>query len=159
MKQLILVDACNMFHRVEAFRHRLGEGIDSLADQLLQQLRPLHDLENAELHVVVDGSGPRMEQVFHDPGRTLSVIFSPADQSADTIIESWLIRLGPGWSVHVASEDRAIVHSTIAHGAEPLSAQQLFERLERARARFARQQQLQLRKSSQSFGNRLEGLP
>ena len=121
MKQLILVDTCNLLHGMPAFRTRLHEGMDSLAEQLMDQLRPLHDLEHWELHLVVDGKGPRLDQQFVDDLRTLSIIFSPDDQSADTVIESWLMRLGPGWSVRVVSGDRAISHSALACKAEPSS--------------------------------------
>lgn len=156
--QLILVDACNLLHRIPSFRARMGAGVDVLAHQLLDQLRPLHDLEHWELHLVVDGKGAHLEQTFFDQARTLSLIFAPAGQSADTVIESWLLRLGPGWRVRVASEDRAICHSALAHGAEPTSASELLDWVDRVRQRYARAQANQLRKSDDSFGNRLEGL-
>jgi len=157
MKQLILVDTCNLLHGMPTFRSRLHEGMDSFAEQLMDQLRPLHDLEHWELHLVVDGKGPRLDQQFVDDLRTLSIIFSADDQSADTVIDSWLMRLGPGWTVRVVSNDRAIIHSAIAQGAEHLSPEALFQWIDRIQKRFSQQQLTKLKKSSSDFGNQLEG--
>ncbi len=158
MKRLILVDACNLIHRLPAFRDRLSEGMDVLAEKLLQQIRILHDLEHWELHVIVDGRGEKMEQQFLENTRTLSIIYSAAGQTADTIIETWLIRLGKGWEVKVASGDRAVAHSAIAHDADSMTADQLLDWSDRVQTRFSRGNQSSLRKSSSKFGNRLEGL-
>jgi len=158
MKRLILVDACNLIHRLPTFRGQLSEGMDVLAEQLMQQIRILHDLEHWELHVIVDGRGEKMDQQFPGDTRTLSVIYSAAGQTADTIIETWLMRLGKGWEVKVASGDRAVAHSAIAHGADSMTADQLMDWSERVQSRFSRGNMSSLRKSSSEFGNRLEGL-
>lgn len=158
MKRLILVDACNLVHQLPAYRDRLSEGMDVLAEQLLQEVRVLHDLENWEIHMIVDGKGEKLEQQFLDDSKTLSVTYSAVDQTADTIIETWLIRLSSGWEVKVASSDRAVAHSALSQGADPVSAQQLLDWAERVHSRFSRCNQAALRKSSSEFGNRLEGL-
>jgi predicted RNA-binding protein with PIN domain len=158
MKQLILIDACNVLHDLPEFKDRLHEGMDSLAHELLGLLQPLHDLENWELHVVVDGKGPRIDQQHRDPSGTLSVLFSPEGQTADTLIESWLIRLGPEWKVRIVTGDRAILRTAIAQKAETYSTTELFHWLDRVQKRYARQQDQSLKKSSSEFGNRLEGL-
>ena len=159
MKQVLLIDVCNLLHRIPAYRRRLSEGMDVLAEQLLGRLRPLHDLEHWELHLIVDGKGDRMEQQFPGPLRTLSIMYSPLHQQADTIIEHWLIHLGPDWRVSVASEDRAILHTALAHGAETLSARNLLDWVDRVQERYGRAQAARLKNSDHSFGNRLEGLP
>lgn len=158
MKQLILVDACNVLHALSPFRERLGEGMDLLAGELLDLLRPLHDLEHWELHLVVDGKGSRLEQQFPGPARTLSLVFSPAGRQADVVIESWLMRLGPDWTVRVATNDRAIFNTALAQGAEPLRPAELLQWAAEARQRFARNHKNQADKSREDFGNRLEGL-
>jgi len=159
MKRLILVDACNLFHRLPGYRDRLAQGMDLLADQLLGQIRCLHDLEHWELHLIIDGKGSRLEQLFPDANRTLSLVFSASGQSADTIIETWLLRLGQDWSVKVASEDRAVAHSAMAYGADVLKAQDLMDWAGRVRQRFANTNQRLNKNSISKFGNRLEGLP
>lgn len=158
MKHLILVDACNLIHRLPAYRNRLGDGIDLLAQQLLQQIRCLHDLLHWEIHLVVDGKGSRIDQQFIDRNKTLSIVFAPRGQSADTVIETWLLRLDPGWSVKVATEDRAVAHTAIAQGAEILSPQQLLDWADRTGERFSRSNQKEVTKSDSKFGNKLEGL-
>jgi predicted RNA-binding protein with PIN domain len=158
MNRLILVDACNILHRLPSYRERLAEGIDVLAMQLLNELRPLHDLEHWELHIVVDGSGQSLDQQFQDDSKTLSILFSPADLSADSIIEKWLLRLGPNWSVSVASEDRAVCHAALANNAEILSADALMQWVQRTLTRFRNQLPSQADSSHKPFGNLLEGL-
>ena len=159
MKRLILVDACNLLHRLPEFSNRLHEGMDLLAEQLLQNIRCLHDFENIELHLIVDGKGQALTQQFLDDSRTLSIIYSGDEQTADTIIETWLLKLDKNWNVSVASEDRAIAHSAISNHADVLSASQLMEWAARVQKRFQRTNQIVSRQSGKDFGNRLEGLP
>ncbi|MEX0325210.1 MAG: NYN domain-containing protein [Puniceicoccaceae bacterium] len=158
MKQLILVDACNVLHAVAPFKERLGEGMDLLSEELLERLRPLHDADHWELHLVIDGKGNRLEQQFIDRTRTLSLVFSPAGQPADVVIESWLIRLGLDWKVKVATNDRAITHTALAQGAEPLRPRDLLQWAEEVRQRATRLNRNQVNFSSDDFGNKLEGL-
>lgn len=158
MKQLILVDACNVLHATDSFRDRLGEGMDLLAGELLEILRPLHDADHWELHLVIDGKGGRLEQQFPDKSRTLSLVFSPAGRPADVVIESWLMRLGPDWKVRVATNDRAIVHTALAQGAEPIRPAELLDWAAQVRQRIARRHSNQAKLSSGDFGNKLEGL-
>ena len=158
MKRLILVDACNLLHCLPAYRKRFKEGADVLAAQLLNELKPLHDMEEWELHVVVDGKGPTLDQQFLDDSRTLSLIFSPAGQSADMVIETWLLKLGPEWTVRVATEDRAILHTALSRGAETFSASELIHWVERVQARFNARQSNLTKDPSARFGNTLDGL-
>jgi predicted RNA-binding protein with PIN domain len=159
MKQTVLVDACNVIHAVEPFKDRLAEGMDTLAGELLECLLPLHDFEDWELHLIVDGRGSHLDKQFQNAARTVSIIFSPEGKTADTVIESWLMRLGPDWSVRVVTGDRAISHTALACKAEPISPFDAMDWAQRVRERFSRQQQNKAKKSSSSFGNRLEGLP
>ncbi|MGA1204836.1 MAG: NYN domain-containing protein [Opitutales bacterium] len=158
IKRLILVDACNLVHRLAEDKKIPGSGMDTLARQLLEELRPLHDLENWELHLVVDGNGTTMVQQFPDNSKTLSMIFTPRGQTADTIIETWLLKLGRDWSVRVATEDRAIQYTALATGAEVLSARELVDWNNRVRERFSQRQSKLSKESSSQFGNRLDGL-
>jgi len=157
-KRCLLVDTCNLLHRVPRLKDHMAAGIDLAAELLLAELRPLHDLEKWELHLVVDGKGSRMEQQFIDKLRTLSLIYAPAHSTADTVIESWLLRLGPDWQVRVASEDLSIFRAAVANNAEPLSASELFQWLDRVLVRFRSRQSSSLKNRDNSFGNKLEGL-
>lgn len=158
MNRLILVDVCNILHRLPSYRERLNEGVDVLAMQLMNELRPLHDLEHWELHLVVDGAGEGIDQQFQDNLKTLSILFSPANLSADSIIEKWLLNLGPDWSVSVASEDRAVCHAALANQAEILSADALMQWAQRSLDRFRQKQSNPADSSHKPFGNLLEGL-
>lgn len=157
-KRCLLVDTCNLLHRIPRFKDHMPAGIDLAAERLLAELRPLHDLEHWEIHLVVDGKGSRLEQQFMDKLRTLSLSYAPAHMTADTVIESWLLRLGPDWQVRVASEDLSIFRSAVAAKAEPLSANELFQWLDRVLARFRGRQPLDNLQGDASFGNKLEGL-
>lgn len=158
MKRLLLVDVCNLLNRLPGYRQRLHEGIDQLSEQLLAELQPLHDLEHWELHLVVDGKGSKIDQQFHGGLKTLSILFSPSGVQADTIIESWLMKLDSGWEVRVASEDRAIIHSAISHHAEPMSASQLLEWLAQVQSRFRQQSDPSQGNTQKGFGLSLDGL-
>lgn len=158
MKRLLLVDACNLLNRLSAYKDRLHEGIDQLAEQLLTELQPLHDLEQWELHLVVDGKGNKLEQQFPGKVRTLSILYTPEGVQADTVIESWLLKLDASWSMRVASEDRAIMHSAISNKAEPMSAAQLEEWVEQVKRQFRQRQQKSAQDPSKRFGLNLDDL-
>ena len=68
------------------------------------------------------------------------------------------MRLGEGWQVRVASNDRAIIHTALAQGAEPIRPAELIDWASQVRLRFARRQKSQSENSSSEFGNKLEGL-
>ncbi len=132
--------------------------MDALAEQLLQVLRPLHDLAHWELHLVVDGKGPRLEQQFVGQERTLSLVYSPSGTTADSIIERWLLRLDQDWSVRVASEDAAVRRAALANRADVLSAQELLHWALREQTRFSQSRDRSSVKKNKPFGNQLEGL-
>ncbi|MEX0323917.1 MAG: NYN domain-containing protein [Puniceicoccaceae bacterium] len=157
VKRLLLVDVCNLLNRLPGYKDRLNEGIDQLAEQLLAELQPLHDLNHWELHLVVDGKGRQLDQQFHGGVRTLSIVYSPSGVQADTVIESWLLKLDSNWEVRVASEDRAIIHSAISNKAEPLSAAKLLEWVGTTRKRFS-QKRNSSRDTQKGFGLSLDDL-
>lgn len=158
MKSLILVDTCNCLHRLPAYRERLHQGFDQLAEQLLQQTRCLHDSANWELHFIIDGNRSTLNQQFVDGLKTLSLLFAPRDRSADSVIESWLLRMPPDWSVKVVSEDRAVCRCAASHNADSLSASQFVDWADRVRSRAARALSPPSSGIDEKFGNRLEGL-
>lgn len=158
MKRLILVDVCNIVHRLPGYAAPSGTGMDALAERLLEHLRPLHDAAHWELHLVVDGKGPRLEQHFADDQRTLSILYAPGASSADAVIETWLLRLGKDWTVCVASEDGAVRRAALASGADVLSAGQICDWAQRVAGQQSSRLATGLRKNDDSFGNRLEGL-
>lgn len=155
MNRLLLVDACNMLMRMKPYRVLVRTaGIEAGIERLLEAVRNLHDAEGIETHFVVDGRGPALTQKFPGAAKTLSIIHSPEHQTADTVIEGWLMRLGGDWEVTVATEDRAVAHTAIAHGAEAIRGEALLQWAERSAAGLARAQG----KPSQTepFGNSLE---
>ena len=153
-QHLILVDTCNILHAVPEFRPRAATDVEPLAHRLLDRLRPLHDVEGWELHLVVDGKGDRLEQQFPGPERTLSLVYAPSAQSADAVICGWLLRLPAGWRCCVASADQAVRHSALASHAEVLSAGDLLAWAERAAGRARRKIAI----PKKPFGNAFEEL-
>lgn len=156
-QHVILVDACNVLHALPAFRPRSPDEVERRAAQLLERLRPLHDSEGWELHLVVDGRGPALNQHFPTDDRTLSLIFSPSNRSADSIIEAWLLRIPRGWRVCVASADRAVRHSALSVGAEILSPEDLLGWADRVAQRMSRRIAIPKKPFGNSFDELMGG--
>lgn len=152
---LLLIDTCNVLHADRALRGLMNrDGLEVATQQLLEQVRVLHDSEGFELHLVVDGEGTGLRQ-SPVPGSTrLSVIHTPYGMTADALIESWLMRLKEGWTITVASEDRIIQNTAISHGAQVLTAEQLLQWVARVSSRL--QRSIRQTNSQKSFSNSLE---
>lgn len=155
MNRLLLVDACNVLLRMGPYRAVVrADGLEAGLARLVEAVRNLHDAEGIETHFVVDGRGPALSQRFPGTAPTYSVIHSAAHQTADMVIEAWLMRLGEDWETTVATEDRAVAHTAFAHGAEVIQAEALLQWAERSTARLARSPFAQ--KPLKPFGNSLE---
>jgi predicted RNA-binding protein with PIN domain len=128
MNRLLLIDACNILFRLGSHRDLLlQQGLPFALERLVEEVRSLHDTDGIETHFIVDGKGASLDQVFPGPLKTFSILYSPRHHTADTIIETWLMRLGKEWCTTVASEDRAVAHTAISHGADVLTGEALLQ--------------------------------
>jgi predicted RNA-binding protein with PIN domain len=152
LNHLLLIDVCNILLSESRLRALLDtHGMEVAIADLMGRLRVLHDTEGYELHGVVDGQGRALEQVLLGNEKTISLFYTPTHQTADSVIEAWLMRLDKSWTVLVASGDRAIQHTAVAHHAEILNASQLLEWADRVARRSLRKHPQQ-----KTFGNSLE---
>ncbi len=127
----LLADGYNLAHAWPEVRALLPYALDAAVEQVVQRLRPVHDQLGWHLTVVFDGRADRMT-IEHPAGsETLTVVFSSRGTTADGVIEQLLARTPStaGWKV--ASDDRALVQSAVAYGAETISADETREWIRR----------------------------
>lgn len=133
----LLIDGYNAIHALEAFRPYLPRSLDLACSRLVEQVRVIHDVEALRTTVVFDGRGRQLE--IERPGgvMTFSVIYSPADVSADGIIEQIVRRSECPPEVTVVSRDNLVAESTRAAGAVCIPPDELLHWMGRCAARQA----------------------
>ena len=103
--------------------------------QILEIIRltTFQDTTGERVVLVFDGKGegPKPEATQNDPDE-IQIFYSPADASADGVIERLAAKYADGRRITVASRDRAVLDTCSAFGADAISANALLELVERA---------------------------
>lgn len=121
----LIIDGFNIIHAWPTFRPLLRRGLDVAAGRLLDAVRILHDFEGNALTIVFDGQGSTLSISHPEEVTSLTVVYSPAGMTADTIIERLLARAPAVEDWVVASGDAAIAQSALSYGARAISPQAL----------------------------------
>ena len=121
----VIIDGFNIIHAWPTFRPLLKRGLDVAAGRLLDAVRILHDFEGNALTIVFDGQGSTISINHPEELTSLTLVYSPAGTTADTIIERFLARAPSAADWVVASGDGAIAQSALSYGARAMSPQAL----------------------------------
>ena len=128
----LLVDGANIgraWPDVAALWPRNPEAARAL---LVRLLRPLHDTTGWRVSVVFDGQGRELTTVPVEAFPTFVVVFTPAQMTADDLIEQWVGASARPQNCVVATLDRALQQTVVASGAEWMSADDLRRQIDRA---------------------------
>ena len=127
----VIVDGYNVIHQWPWLKAILQErGYEAACERLLQKVRVLHDLRGLQLTLVFDGQGDRVSITHPGNEGSLSCVFSPSDESADTLIEHMVCRAKDPRSMTVVTRDHMLAESIGSAGAMVLSPKGLEEWLE-----------------------------
>jgi predicted RNA-binding protein with PIN domain len=124
-KPYLLVDGHSMIFHREDLLHLHTKNTRAARQRLLDELSHLHDTGNWLVTLVFDGKQGTQDPVI--PG-TMVVIYSTADQTADSIIERLVASVTDRSRVHVVTADQEEAQTVeslgaVAHG--PLWLQSL----------------------------------
>lgn len=145
----LLIDGYNILHAWPDLRSALMREAEAARDQLAERVRVIHDMESVRVTVVFDGAGPSVDVVRPTEELHFSIVYAPADLSADGLIEQLVSASKTPQSLYVATRDNFIGSIVRASGAVLLSPDGLLEwveQCERAQARAVADQQQDARK-------------
>lgn len=117
----LIIDGYNVAHAWGLVDQRSDRWIDEVVNTLQTEMRSLHDEKNWRITVVFDGKEKEVEIQRPFVDESFSILFSPASLTADAVIEQLVSGHRSPESIRVATEDRAIIHSIEASGAEAIS--------------------------------------
>ena len=106
-------------------------------DELVRRLTTLQDVSGDRVVVVFDGKGEAVQSAG-DSVDDLQVFYSPANGTADQVIERLVGKYASQRPITVASRDRAVLDTCSAFGALAISANALLERVELAEGELRR---------------------
>jgi uncharacterized protein len=131
----LIVDGSNLLHAWSELRGLEKKDRDAARSRLIETVRILHDLDSFELTIVFDGKGQDLVLEHPSGHATLTVVFTPSQLTADTVIEHLVGKSNPASRCWVATDDRAERHTVDAVGGNSLSAGELAEWVRAAEAR------------------------
>lgn len=158
----LLIDGYNVIHAWPSLQKLLNRSVDAARSQLIETVRVIRDTEGLRLTLVFDGRGtqPEVEHPGEDPGFT--VLYAPADLSADGLIEQIVRRARTPARCLVVSRDNLVIESIRATGAfgyTPEDLEEWIARCEERRSRSLSRHRHQLQKDWQKESNPWNRLP
>lgn len=153
----LLVDGYNVLHAWSWLSaHDTSAGIREVARaRLVEAVRPLHDLERWRVTVVFDGRGVAVDRDAGVSESGFTVLYAPADRTADSVIEALVAASPDPTQCVVATADGPERETVAAAGATCMSPADLLAWCERCRARAAQAVLRRAEKSRGSWGNKL----
>ena len=128
------MDGYNVIFAWDTLRELSEHNIDSARGKLMDILSNYQGYMNCHLIVVFDGykqkGNPGEKSQFHN----IQVVYTKEGQTADAYIEALAHEIGRDYAVRVASSDGLVQLSSFGSGVLRMSARELHEEVEAARA-------------------------
>lgn len=132
----IIVDGYSLLHR----RGKPGARPGDLLTARQHLIRNLEEVAGAlaeRITVVFDGTGKGGREGYE--ASSIDIVFSPADKTADTLIERMVHEAGDPAGILIVSSDRLERETTAAAGADTMSCGDFLDLCERTRSELSRQ--------------------
>ena len=124
-KHLTIIDGYNVIHSWESLKKIAAHSLEDARKALMDTLANYVAYTKTELVLVFDAYLVKdgMGSDFMENG--YRVVFTKADQTADTYIEIMMNELGPNYNVRVVTGDRLLQNSAVVSGVLRMSAKEL----------------------------------
>ena len=124
-KHLTIIDGYNVIHSWESLKKIAAHSLEDARKALMDTLANYVAYTKTELVLVFDAYLVRdgMGSDFMENG--YRVVFTKADQTADTYIEIMMNELGPNYNVRVVTGDRLLQNSAVVSGVLRMTAKEL----------------------------------
>ena len=133
-QKYIIVDGYNVIFAWEELAEQAREDLDAARRQLCDRLSSYAGFTKCRLVVVFDGykqkGNPGEKSQFHN----IQVVFTKEGETADAYIEALADEIGNNYAVRVATSDSLVQLSSFRSGVLRMSARELREEVETARA-------------------------
>lgn len=133
-QKYIIVDGYNVIFAWEDLAAQAKDDLDAARRQLCDRLSSYAGFTKCRLVVVFDGykqkGNPGEKSQFHN----IQVVYTKEGQTADAYIEVLAHEIGRDYAVRVASSDGLVQLSSFGSGVLRMSARELYEEVEAARA-------------------------
>ncbi len=133
-QKYIIVDGYNVIFAWEDLAAQAKDDLDAARRQLCDRLSSYAGFTKCRLVVVFDGykqkGNPGEKSQFHN----IQVVYTKESQTADAYIEALAHEIGRDYAVRVASSDGLVQLSSFGSGVLRMSARELHEEVEAARA-------------------------
>ena len=130
-RNMVIIDAYNLIYTDDDLKATAEYNLEKARDDLMNLLSNYVAFTKTELilvfdaYLVEDGKGT---EFMHDGYK---VVFTKADETADTYIERIMHQLGPDYSIRMVTGDRLLQFSAIHSGISRITAREFIEELTR----------------------------
>lgn len=130
-RNMVIIDGYNLIYSDDDLKNTADYSLEKARDDLMNILSSYVSYTKTELvlvfdaYLVEDGQGT---EFMHDGYK---VVFTKADQTADTYIEKIMHELGPDYSIRMVTGDKLLQFSAVHSGISRMTAKEFLEELTR----------------------------
>jgi len=130
-RNMVIVDGYNLIYSDEALKKTSEYSLEKAREELMDLLSNYVSYTKTELvlvfdaYLVKDGEG---SEFMHDGYK---VVYTRADETADTYIEKMMHELGPDYSIRMVTNDKLLQFSAVHSGVLRMTAKDFLEELTR----------------------------
>ena len=130
-RNMVIIDGYNLIYSDDTLKATAEHNLEKARDDLMDILSNYVAYTKTELvlvfdaYLVEDGKGT---EFIHDGYK---VVYTKADQTADTYIEKIMHELGPDYSIRMVTDDRLLQFSAVHSGISRVTAKEFLEELTR----------------------------
>lgn len=158
MNRHLIIDGYNLIHAVPEWKRLAKAGLAASREALVVAARAIHDADGIRVTVVFDGPAARLTVERPTGEVSFSLVYAPAELSADGLIEQLCGKAAPGGDLWVATGDNMIAESARANRATVLTAVDFVHWYERSTGRKREQIRRVRSENRKDFGSRLGDL-
>ncbi len=128
-RNMVIIDGYNLIYSDDALKSTANFSLEKAREDLMDLLSSYVSYTRTELVLVFDAylvEDGRGEEFMHDGYK---VVFTKADQTADTYIEKMMHRLGPDYSIRMVTDDKLLQFSAVHSGISRMTAKEFLEEL------------------------------
>ena len=130
-RNLVIIDGYNLIYSDENLKNTSVFSLEKARDELMDLLSSYVSYTKTELvlvfdaHLVKDGAGSEFTRDGY------KVVFTKADETADTYIEKMMHELGPDYSIRMVTNDRLLQFSAVHSGISRMTTKEFLDELTR----------------------------
>ncbi|MBQ8524879.1 MAG: NYN domain-containing protein [Clostridia bacterium] len=130
-RNMVIIDGYNLIHCDEGLKATATYNLEKARDDLMNLLSSYVSYTKTELVLVFDAylvEDSKGTEFMHDGYK---VVFTKADETADTYIEKLMYELGPDYSIRMVTDDKLLQFSAVHSGIFRMTAKEFLDELTR----------------------------